>query len=79
MIRQISEAEKLYKVHDVTKEDIRVRYAKARTLSRSGELPEIRQLKNLYLERVIVYRERVEVILRMLLIFSVENEQGVFG
>lgn len=39
----------------------------------TGTGREIRQLINLYLERVIVYREHVEVILRMLPIFCLEG------
>ncbi|MBT3320172.1 MAG: recombinase family protein [Clostridia bacterium] len=71
--KQISEAEKLSKVVDVTEEDIRYHYAKARELFNSGELPEIRQLINLYLDRVVVYREHVEVILRVLPIFCIRD------
>ena len=67
--KQILDAEKLSKVIDITEEDIRYHYAKARALFNSGELPEIRQLINLYLEKVVVYREHVKVILRMLPVF----------
>jgi site-specific DNA recombinase len=63
---QIEEAEKLSKVMDITVEDIRYHYEKARELFNSGELPEIRQLINLYLDKVVVYKERVEVMLRVL-------------
>lgn len=75
--KQINEAEKLTKVVDVTEEDIRYHYSKARELFSSGELPEMRQLINLYLERVIVYREHVEVILRMLPIFCIQDFEMV--
>lgn len=71
--KQILEAEKLSKVVEITEEDIRYHYAKARELFNSGELPEIRQLINLYLERVVVYREHVEVILRVLPVFCIQD------
>ncbi len=53
--RQIEEAERLTRVVDVT-EDMRYNYGRARELFNSGQLPEIRQLINLYLERVVVYK-----------------------
>jgi site-specific DNA recombinase len=59
--RQIKEAERLTKVLDVTEEDIRYHYGRARELFRTGELPEMRQLINLYVEQVVVYREHVEI------------------
>ena len=62
--RQIEEEVQLLSVPDVTEDDIRDSFAKARALMRSGELPELRQLVNLYLEQVVVYKERVEVVLR---------------
>ncbi len=71
--KQITEAQRLSKVVDVTEEDIRYHYAKAQALFNSGELPEIRQLINLYLDKVVVYKERVEVILRVLPVFHNQN------
>ena len=38
---------------------------KARELFKSGELPEMRQLINLFLDRVVVHLEHVEVELRV--------------
>jgi len=42
---------------------------KARELFLSGELEEKRQLINLYLNKVVVYREHVEIFLNLLPIF----------
>jgi len=72
--KQVFEAEKLSKVVDVTEEDIRYHYEKARELFNSGALPEIRQLINLYLEKVVVHKGHVEVILRVI---PVVGYQGV--
>ena len=61
--RLIEEETKLISVPDVTEDDIRDQFAKARGLMRSGKLPELRQLINLYLEQMVVYKERVEVVI----------------
>lgn len=71
--KQIFEAEKLSKVVDVTEEDIRYHYGKARELFNSGELPEIRQLINLYLEKVVVHKGHVEVTLRVLPVVGIQG------
>ena len=40
------------------------------------QLPEIRQLINLYVERVVVYRKHVEVYLHMLPVFCAQNHEA---
>lgn len=62
---QIASAENLSRVSAVTEEVIRSHFEKARELFDSGKLLEIRQLINLFLENVVVYKERVEVLLRV--------------
>lgn len=58
----------------VTEEEMREYYQKARELFITGELPEMRQLINLYLEKVVVYREYVEVFLHVLPSFCLTNK-----
>ena len=65
--------EKLAKIPAVTEEDIRNHFARARELIISEQLPEIRQLINLYVDRVVVYKGKVEVYLHMLPGFCVKG------
>lgn len=55
--------------NDITEAQIYEAYAKARELFLTDELEEKRQLINLYLNKVVVYREHVEIFLNMLPIF----------
>ena len=74
--RQIEEAERLSKVVEVTEDDIRYHYQRARELFNSGQLPEVRQLINLYLERVVVYKEHVEIFIHVLPLFCGVNHDS---
>jgi hypothetical protein len=65
------------KVVDITEEDMRTAYARAREMLKSGTLPELRQLINLYVERVVVYREHVEVFFHVLPVFSYRNHLAI--
>lgn len=71
--REIDTSEKLLKVPDVTEDDMRYHYTKARELLESGQLPEIRQVINLYVEKVIIFRDHVDVYLHMLPMFCMQN------
>jgi site-specific DNA recombinase len=66
----------LMQIPDVTEEDLRVAYDRAREMLRSGTLPEIRQVINLYVQKVVVYREHVEVYYHVLPVFASIN-QGI--
>ena len=57
----------------VTEEQVRRAYSQARDLYLSGDLDEMRQLINLYLDKVVVYRDHVEVFLHVLPIFLCPN------
>lgn len=73
--RQIDEAERITRVVDVTEEDVRYHYGRARELFNSGQLPEIRQLINLYMERAVVYKEHVDIFLHVLPSFCGVNHE----
>lgn len=55
-----------FQVGDATEDDIRYHYRKARELFASGQLPEMRQLINLHLELVVVFKEHVEIFIHVL-------------
>jgi site-specific DNA recombinase len=73
--RQIEETEGSTRTVDVTEEEIRNSYSKARELFVSGQLPEMQKLINLYLERVVVYREYVEIFLHIHPSFCAVNHE----
>ena len=77
---EIDKMEKLAKIPAVTEEDIRNHFAQARELIISGQLPELRQLINLYVDRVVVYMDKVEVYLHMLPGFCMQGmTEGIGG
>jgi site-specific DNA recombinase len=61
-------------VHEVTEDDLKVAYEKAREMLKQGTLPEIRQVINLYIQKVIVFREHVEVYYHVLPVFALANK-----
>jgi site-specific DNA recombinase len=74
---EIARNRNLMKVVDITEEDMRTAYTKAREMLKSGTLPELRQLINLYVEKVVVYREHVEVFFHVLPVFSYMNHIAI--
>ena len=64
--RQIASASAANEVEDIPIEQLKRAIQAAGEALRSGSLPEIRQVINLYLKRVTVYREHIEVELSML-------------
>jgi site-specific DNA recombinase len=60
-------------VHDVTEDDLKAAYEKAREMLKQGTLPEIRQVINLYVQKVMVYREHVDVYYHVLPVFAFAN------
>jgi site-specific DNA recombinase len=61
-------------VHEVTEDDLKVAYEKAGEMLKAGTLPEIRQVINLYVQKVMVYREHVEVYYHVLPVFASLNK-----
>lgn len=58
---------------NVSEEQIRRAYNKARELYLNGSLDEMRQLINLYLNKVVIYKEHVEVFLNVLPVYMQSN------
>jgi len=57
----------------VSEEEIRTAYTKAKELYSSGSLEEKRQLINLYLEKVVIYKEHIEVFLNTLPTYMIKR------
>ena len=60
-------------INDITEAQVREAYKKARQLYLDGGLDEKRQLINLYLQKVVIHKEHVEVIINVLPAFSGSN------
>ena len=74
---EINQSKNMMRVVDITEEDMRAAYDKARNMLGNGTLPELRQVMHLYVEKVVVYREHVEVFLHMLPVFSYMNHIAI--
>jgi len=71
LIKQIENSTNATKEDDIPVEEMYRAIKVARAAMQSGSLPEIRKVINLYLKRVTVYREHIEVELSMLPAFVV--------
>lgn len=60
-------------INDITEAQVREAYKKARQLYLDGGLDEKRQLINLYLQKVVIHKEHVEVIINVLPAYSGSN------
>lgn len=66
IVEEIAKKENRMNCKNITENDVRSAYKKARALYLSGDLDERRQLINLYLNRIVIFKEYVEVYINTL-------------
>lgn len=66
IVEEIAKKENRMSCKNITENDVRSAYKKARALYLSGDLDERRQLINLYLNRIVIFKEHVEVYINTL-------------
>ncbi len=74
---ELQQNRNMSQIVDVAEEDMRRAYDRAREMLKNGTLPEIRQVINLYVEKVIVYREHMEVYYHVLPVFAFINRSAI--